>query len=189
MILLALLCVFYGIYFVKMVLLRKQGIAADLLGKGDKPKGAVLVERVLKAITYLGAAAQFVSVLYPNLIWSIAAPLPFQIIGIALAAAGVVFFLLSVTIMRGNWRAGFDEKQDTALVTGGVYRFSRNPAFVGFGLLYIGCSLSVPSAVILIVTVTVITAFHIQILGEEKFLAKKFGQEYIEYKGSVRRYF
>ncbi len=36
------------------------------------------------------------------------------------------------------WRAGVSEKEKTELVTAGIYRWSRNPAFLGFDLLYIG---------------------------------------------------
>ena len=186
---LSLLCIFYIIYFAKMILLKKQGISVDLLGKGDKPKKAARIELFLKAITYIGAIIQFMSALFTHHLCSFAVPLPLRISGIALAAAGVVFFLLSVTIMRNNWRAGFDKKQNTALVTEGIYKISRNPAFVGFNLLYIGCSLAVPNVFIIAISLIAITAFHVQILGEEKFLTEKFGQGYIDYRNKVRRYF
>ena len=186
---LSLLCLFYIIYFTKMLLLKKQGISADLLGKGDKPQKAARIELFLKSITYIGAIIQFMSALFAHHFWPFAVPLPLRISGIALAATGVTFFLLSVTIMRNNWRAGFDRKQNTALVTDGIYKTSRNPAFVGFNLLYIGCSLAVPNVFIIAISLIAIAAFHVQILGEEKFLAEKFGQDYIDYRNKVRRYF
>jgi protein-S-isoprenylcysteine O-methyltransferase Ste14 len=184
-----LLCLFYISYFAKMLLLKKQGISADLLGKGNKPKKAVLIEIILKSVTYIGAVIQFVSALFANIICSFTAPLPLRVIGIVLVAIGTIFFLLSVTIMRSNWRAGFDIKQNTTLVTKGIYKISRNPAFVGFNLLYVGCSLAVSNVFIILITLVAIVAFHIQILGKEKFLTEKFGQEYIEYRSKVRRYF
>ncbi len=46
--------------------------------------------------------------------------------------------------MRDSWRAGFSYDQRTGLVMTGIYRLSRNPAFLGFDLLYIGCA-AVPS--------------------------------------------
>ena len=40
--------------------------------------------------------------------------------------------------MKDSWRAGIPEKDKTELVTGGIYAFCRNPAFLGFDLMYIG---------------------------------------------------
>ena len=40
--------------------------------------------------------------------------------------------------MRDSWRAGIPERDGTELVTGGLYAFSRNPAFLGFDLMYLG---------------------------------------------------
>jgi protein-S-isoprenylcysteine O-methyltransferase Ste14 len=185
---LALLCLFYIIYFAKAILLKKQGISVDLLGKGDKPKKAVIIEIILKFITYIGAAIQFISAGFPTLIKPFEMPLFVRIIGCVLAAIGVFFFAISVVTMRNNWRAGFSENQNTSLVTSGIYRFSRNPAFVGFDLLYIGCAAAFSNVVMLAFAAISVTAFHVQILGEEKFLTEKFGQEYVDYKTKVRRY-
>jgi protein-S-isoprenylcysteine O-methyltransferase Ste14 len=185
---LALLCLFYIIYFAKAILLKKQGISVDLLGKGDKPKKAVIIEIILKSVTYIGTVIQFISAGFPMLIKSIEMPFFVRIIGCVLTAIGVIFFAISVVTMRNNWRAGFSENQNTSLVTSGIYRFSRNPAFLGFDLLYIGCAAAFPNMVMLAFAVIAVIAFHIQILGEEKFLTSKFGQEYITYKTKIRRY-
>jgi protein-S-isoprenylcysteine O-methyltransferase Ste14 len=185
---LVLLCLFYAAYFIKAIMLKRQGVTVDLLGKGDKPKKAALIEIVLKAITWIGAIIKLASAVYPKWMWSFAAPIPIRMAGVALATIGVAFFLFAVATMRGNWRAGFDKNQNTSLVTNGVYRHSRNPAFVGFDLLYVGCSLCFPNVVMIAVAIIAVTAFHIQILGEENFLTGMFGQEYADYKSKTRRY-
>ncbi len=59
---------------------------------------------------------------------------------------------------------------------------------VGFDLLYIGCALAYPNIINFVFTVILIIIFHIQILGEEKFLTEKFGESYLAYKNKVRRY-
>lgn len=185
---LILLCLFYTIYFAKAIALARQGISVDLLGRGDKPTKTINIEIMLKAITCLGAIIQFVSVVFPSLIWSLSVPLLVQFIGAGFVAIGTVFFAFSVVVMRNNWRAGFDKSQKTTLVTAGIYKISRNPAFVGFDLLYIGCAVAFPNIIMIITAVAAITAFNMQILNEEKFLAEKFGREYIEYKRKARRY-
>jgi protein-S-isoprenylcysteine O-methyltransferase Ste14 len=169
-------------------MLKRQGISVDLLGKGDKPKEAARIEVVLKAITWCGFIVKFLSAFYPKWIWAFSVPLPVQTAGTVLAAAGVVLFIAAVVTMRGNWRAGFDKNQNTSLVSNGIYRFSRNPAFVGFDLLYIGCALCFPNAAMIAAAVIAVTAFHVQILGEETFLTEVFAREYTDYKSKVRRY-
>jgi protein-S-isoprenylcysteine O-methyltransferase Ste14 len=185
---LSLLCSFYITYFAKAVMLKKQGISVDLLGKGDKPKKAAHIEVVLKTITWCGVLIKFVSAICPKLLWSFNVPLPLQITGTVFATTGVAFFLVAVVTMRDNWRAGFDKNQNTSLVSNGIYRFSRNPAFVGFDFLYIGCALCFPNAVMIAIAAIAVAAFHVQIMGEEKFLTEIFGQKYAEYKSRVRRY-
>ena len=43
--------------------------------------------------------------------------------------------------MKDSWQAGIPDKDKTELVTTGIYRFSRNPAFLGFDLMYVGALL------------------------------------------------
>ena len=45
--------------------------------------------------------------------------------------------------MKDSWQAGIPDKDKTELVTTGIYRFSRNPAFLGFDLMYVGCPAAV----------------------------------------------
>ena len=186
--LLTALCAFYAIYFIKMLALRRQGIDGNIMGRGDKPRAARRVELALMAVTVLGAAVQFASVLFPGLPGRMSAPWPVAAAGVFLAGAGCAFFLLSVAAMKTNWRAGFSAEQRTKLVTDGVYRISRNPAFVGFDLLYIGTAVACPNIAIFIAAAAAMALFHIQILGEEKHLYAAFGAAYTQYKSHVGRY-
>ena len=49
---LIVLVIFYTSFFIKMRLLKRQGINGNLLGKGEKPERARLIEKISKAITY-----------------------------------------------------------------------------------------------------------------------------------------
>mgnify|MGYP001040332322 FL=1 len=90
--------------------------------------------------------------------------------------------------MKDSWRAGVDESQRTELVTGGLYRRSRNPSFVGFDLLYLGSALAVGNWVLLAAVCGAVVLIHLQILEEEKHLEKMFGQPYLAYRKEVGRY-
>jgi protein-S-isoprenylcysteine O-methyltransferase Ste14 len=101
---------------------------------------------------------------------------------------GAIAFVLAIVTMKTNWRAGFGDGQNTSLVTAGIYKYSRNPAFLGFDLLYIGCALAFPNVLNIAFAVLAVVLFHIQILGEEVFLKKTFGTEYEDYKAKTMRY-
>jgi len=183
-----LLTLFYIIYLAKMLLLKNKNIKANILGKGQKPKGEAMFETVLRTVTFLGVPVKFFSIIWDNLIWSFPAFCAMRENGLIIMSLGLASFLLAVITMRNNWRAGYSYEQDTQLVITGIYRFSRNPAFVGFDLVYLGCALAFPNILNIIFAITAIILFHVQILGEEKFLVQKFGQSYLDYKNKVRRY-
>ena len=110
-------------------------------------------------------------------------------LGIILMILGDISFVAAVITMRDSWRAGIAEEDKTELVTSGIYRISRNPAFLGFYLVYIGMMLTFINIGLVIITVVTIIAFHMQILQEETFLKSRFGKEYEDYMKRVGRYF
>lgn len=74
-------------------------------------------------------------------------------------------------------------------MTSGIYRVSRNPAFLGFDLMYIGLLVAFFNPVHLVFVIFAVVMFHLQILQEEKFLTGYFGTKYAEYRKCTRRYF
>jgi len=75
------------------------------------------------------------------------------------------------------------------LVTDGLYRFSRNPMYVGMVLILAGISLLLGSMApigILVLFPVLISYQFIQ--REEQMLATQFGQDWLEYKTQVRRW-
>ena len=101
---------------------------------------------------------------------------------------GDAVFLLSVLCMKDSWRAGIPDKDKTELVTTGIYAFSRNPAFLGFDLMYIGVLLLYGNLLTLGFSLFAMMMLHLQILQEERFLASTFGEPYREYCRRVFRY-
>jgi protein-S-isoprenylcysteine O-methyltransferase Ste14 len=106
-----------------------------------------------------------------------------------ITALGVGIFILATIFMKSSWRVGIDKNTKTTLVTDGIYKFSRNPAFVGFYLMFIGLFVTYANIFTLIVLVINILTFHLLILQEEKHLLSMFGVEYERYKRKVPRYF
>lgn len=179
-----LMAVFYISYFVKFLSQKKRGIATDQLGKG-KEGFVKFIELALKIATYLLPVIQVICIIF----YGEGLHIAMQIAGVILTAFGVAVFITSVLQMKDNWRAGIQKEDKTDLVTDGIYSISRNPAFLGFDMMYIGILLSFFSWYLCIATVLVMILFHLQIVKvEEKFLEQAFGDEYEEYKKKVFRY-
>lgn len=183
---LILLAIYYAAYFIKMIGQRKKGIQTRQLGIGKKAKRTVIIEKTLQIVSVLTVIAEVVSVIMNT--GSNVSTLV-RLIGLGIAALGTVVFITAMLTMQDSWRAGIPEKGSTSLVTRGIYRISRNPAFLGFDLIYIGIGISFFNIVLLVVSLVGIVMMHLQILEEEKFLIEAFGIEYKKYREQVGRYF
>ncbi len=144
---------------------------------------------VLPPILYLGsllagAAVQwFVPVRLPlaeALRWSL---------GVLLLGGGLA---VAVMFVRAFKRTGQDPHPNTPsalLITTGLYRYSRNPAYVAFAVIQLALGLLFNNAWILLALMPVLLVMHYGvILREEIYLGRKFGEEYLRYKASVRRW-
>lgn len=181
---LIILAVFYSCYFIKMLSQSKKGIKTDKLGKG-KSGFVKLIEVGVKLAAVICPIAEIVSIILGISMLSF----PWRIAGACIGSFGAVAFIISVVTMRDNWRAGVPEKRETKLVTDGIYKISRNPAFLGFDLVYIGILLMFFSFWLFAVSIVTVIMFHLQIVNvEEDFLIAEFGEEYLNYKKHVCRY-
>ena len=102
-------------------------------------------------------------------------PAGVRLTGFCVGMLGDTIFQLSVLCMKDSWRAGIPDKDKTELVTTGIYRFSRNPAFLGFDLMYVGVLLLYGNLLTLGFSVFAIVMLHLQILQEERYLVNTFG--------------
>lgn len=110
--------------------------------------------------------------------------------------AGVLFLLggaaISATAARLFGRAGTPVvpfERSTVLVTAGMYRFTRNPMYLGLTLILIGTWISFGSlspGFALLAFIWIIQQSFIR--GEERFLEEIFGEQYLSYKRRVRRW-
>lgn len=179
---------FYLTYLMKQILLKKRGIQGARLGKGNKPRKTFQIELLLLFSTYAMAVIQYSSIIFEKQLNLLIQLTAFRTAGILVAFIGVCFFISAVIVMKDSWRAGVEKDQNTKIITKGVYHISRNPAFVGFDLLYLGTALSFSNLICIIGVIIVIPLFHMQILEEEKLLPQIFGSEYLIYKEKTRRY-
>ena len=77
----------------------------------------------------------------------------------------------------------------SSLVTSGIYRFTRNPMYLGFFIALVGWSIFLADLSALVLALLFIPYMNkFQISPEEQTLTKLFGQQYIDYCHRVRRW-
>lgn len=179
-----ILILFYGVYITKMLVQRSKGIKTDQIAKGKKEKKLILTELIMKIATYSIVPVSVLSIIFDKTSPNTA----LLILGVAFGFLGNLVFLISVVTMKDNWRAGIPQEDKTNIVTVGIYKISRNPAFLGFDLVYLSVLVLNFNFVLLIFSLFAIVMLHLQILQEEKFLSKTFKDEYLDYKSKVFRY-
>lgn len=180
---LLVLALFYGIYLTKQWRQKRRGIKTMQIGSRTDAQTRT-VERLMSIATVGIVPAQLMSIGFG---WS-HLPAGARFTGFCVGMTGDLIFLISVLCMKASWRAGIPEKDKTALVTDGIYRYSRNPAFLGFDLQYIGVLLMFCNLLTGMFTTFAIVMLHLQILQEERHLSAAFGAEYQAYRRQVLRY-
>lgn len=110
-------------------------------------------------------------------------------LGAALAALGIV---IGIAGFRQFRKAGTDVRPDrptTALVTQGIYRYSRNPLYISQTLVYAGIALAADSLWALAFLVPTLAVVRYGVIArEEAYLERKFGDEYRRFTAEVRRW-
>jgi len=180
----AILGIFYSIYLGKMFLQKKRGIQTDQMAKGAQKDRVYYTEWILKIATYLVVLVEVLSIFLAKPVL----PAGIGAAGAVLGFLGDGIFGLAVWTMRDSWRAGLAERDQTELVTEGIYQFSRNPAFLGFDCVYLGLLLMFFNVPLLISSTVAMIMLHLQILQEEAYLLRVFGEKYRNYQQSVGRY-
>lgn len=110
-------------------------------------------------------------------------------IGILLIIGSSIVILWGIRTMKHAGTNVNPERPATAIVQTGPFRFSRNPLYISMSILQLGLATALSSfwLVATLVIVLFIMTWGV-ILREERYLEKKFGQEYMDYKLRVRRW-
>jgi protein-S-isoprenylcysteine O-methyltransferase Ste14 len=125
----------------------------------------------------------------------LAKPLPFlpgtlaRPIGLPLVVVAIALFSYSVLKFRAAGTPVPARKPTTVIVRTGPYRFSRNPIYLAFSLLQLGIAIWVNSVWLLATLVGAVALMHFVVIPrEERYLERKFGAPYLDYKAIVRRW-
>ncbi|AHI28059.1 methyltransferase family protein [Marinobacter similis] len=104
--------------------------------------------------------------------------------GVCIAILGVLQFRVAETTVDPRV-----PNQSTNLVVSGVYRYSRNPMYLGFFLVLCAWGLYLGSVIsLLFLPVFILYMNRFQIVPEERFMHEQFGEVYDKFRSEVRRW-
>lgn len=110
-------------------------------------------------------------------------------VGLPVVALGIFAIGASArTFQRADTDDRF-ESPTSVIVSEGPYSFSRNPMYVGATVAFTGVALAVNTVWILVLVPVLLAYFWFGVvLREERYLQRRFGDAYVEYKSRVRRW-
>ncbi|TMA11561.1 MAG: isoprenylcysteine carboxylmethyltransferase family protein [Deltaproteobacteria bacterium] len=113
---------------------------------------------------------------------------PWQVAGTVLLFGGIGFLVMAQLDLGASWRIGIEEGTSPGLVTTGLYRFCRNPIFLAILITLTGYTLLLPTRLSLALLLGTFLGVRQQVLVEEAYLLRSYGDSYREYARRVGRF-
>ena len=146
--------------------------------------------RIPPPMVYLGLV--IAGVVLNAFVWPLALDLGLALRAGATVVLGLAGAALLVTAFGLFSRTGQDPKpweSTPEIITSGIYGYTRNPMYVGMGLLQAALGVGLANLWIVVLVPAVLSIVYLTaIRHEEAYLESKFGQSYTDYKASVRRW-
>lgn len=124
-------------------------------------------------------------------IWPISLPssLILKFIGVKLIILGFCIIIIAATSFKRVETSIEPWKPTTAIISTGIFAYSRNPIYVAFCLITIGIGVVLNNVWMVLCTApSALLVYYVAIKKEEAYLEQKFGEEYVQYKNKVRRW-
>lgn len=116
--------------------------------------------------------------------------LPYEtyMIGILLMIIGVVIRAIAVGTLKGNFTLGVNVSNKQALITNGIYKYARNPAYTGSMVSLMGIAIFFRCVNAIIWSfIVIVICYSYRIKVEEKVLRERFGEEFIRYCNKTKK--
>lgn len=110
-------------------------------------------------------------------------------VALALLVMNLLVGVASLIGLRDSWRVGVLEDQQTDLIEGGIYSFSRNPYFLSYLIMFVAYTVLLQNIILLILSIVGFAMIHLMVFKEEKHLTAWHGEKYRQYQKRVPRYF
>ena len=112
-----------------------------------------------------------------------------MVLGVVLVCGGVAVAISFGYAFRQTGQDPHPNTPTPQVITSGFYRYSRNPGYLSLAVIQVGIALLLDNVWILLALIPALVTMHYGvIIREEAYLERKFGDEYLRYKASVRRW-
>ncbi len=112
-----------------------------------------------------------------------------RILGWALLSGGVLLAGWFRRTMRDADAPIRTDKPVPSLATSGPFRHTRNPGYLSLAVIYAGIAVRRNALWAILLLPAVLFVIQREVIGrEERYLERKFGEEYLRYKARVRRW-
>lgn len=110
-------------------------------------------------------------------------------LGLAAVTLGCILTILAQLQMGASWRVGVDQREVTALVTHGLFRYARNPIYTAMLVAFCGLILLVPNPIAVSGGALAFAGLELHVrLVEEPYLLRVHGEAYRRYARTVGRF-
>jgi protein-S-isoprenylcysteine O-methyltransferase Ste14 len=160
----------------------------------DRPSDQNLAERPAQIpwppLLLLGVIAAAILLGYVSpLAWPGLNDAPAHAIGLGLGAAGIVLLVYAILTLRRHGTTVRPDQGASALVTDGPYRRFRNPIYLADCLILLGIAEVTQNVWFVVASLLfALLVTWLAILPEERHLERRFGDAYLAYKASSRRW-
>ena len=110
-----------------------------------------------------------------------------QFAGAALMLCGIALLAIAQLHLGASWRIGIEEGAKPGLVTDGLYRYSRNPIYLGLLTTVAGYAALLPTVVSAALLIGTYVGMRAQIAGEEAYLVATYGDAFRDWARRVGR--
>ncbi|MFF2753113.1 methyltransferase family protein [Psychrobacillus sp. NPDC058041] len=163
------------------ILLIRHGILSAISKEGSKRAGSFAPLSEIEKVAYWIYQITTAVILLFLLLLKIRTDSVLFYIGLIIYILGIVLYTVSTL--------NYAHPKMNGINVSGLYRISRNPMYVSYFIYFMGCALLTHSWILLGLLIVFQISAHWIILSEERWCINKFGEEYIKYMNSVRRYF
>jgi protein-S-isoprenylcysteine O-methyltransferase Ste14 len=114
---------------------------------------------------------------------------PWTLLGVIPSIIGIVLNLVADSAFKKQNTTVKPFQESSVLITDGLFRYTRNPMYLGFVLILLGIAIFLGTVLpFLIIILFIIFIYRTFIQVEEQMLEENFGEEWNNYKKRVRRW-
>jgi len=180
------------VFVVRSVILWKQtGVNPIVFGKTQKAHdyiGRVYKLMVLFTWVSIGCYSFFPSVYHYLKPIDYLESEELRFSGLILLVVSFIWTSIAQYQMSKSWRIGIDYNEKTELISKGLFKYSRNPIFLGVLISYLGTFLIIPNILSFSILLVTFVTIQTQVRLEEEYLASIHAEDYLKFKDQVRRW-